>query len=164
MIQTVQSADLAAITDIYNHYIEHSVATFEEVPLQEADIAERVKAVTDLGLPWLVAKDDSGKVTGYAYANQFKNRSAYRFSAEVTVYLAPDLDGKGWGTKLYQALFDALKATEIQTAIGLVTVPNDASAALHEKFGMEKVGQLSRVGYKFGRWLDVGFWQGPVRR
>lgn len=95
-IRTASTADGKALAEIYNHYIVNSTATFEEVVLSAEDMKQRVLAVAELGLPWLVA-EQQGQVVGYAYANRWKERSAYRFSVESTVYLLPDIGSRGWG-------------------------------------------------------------------
>ncbi|MBC3765204.1 arsinothricin resistance N-acetyltransferase ArsN1 family B [Neptunicella marina] len=158
IIRAVNKQDCAAVAQIYNHYVEHTTVTFEEMPVTAADIWLRVQQVQQAGLPWLVLEIED-EVLGYAYASPWKTRSAYRFSVETTVYLADKAKGQGLGTLLYQALFSALKHGGIHTAIGGITLPNDASIALHEKLGMKKMGQFEQVGYKFNQWLDVGYWQ-----
>ena len=109
-------------------------------------------------MPWLVAVIDEA-VVGYAYATKWKERSAYRFSVESTIYLANGTEGKGVGSVLYQALFNKLKLKGINNVIGGIALPNPASVGLHEKMGMEKVAHFSKVGFKFDEWLDVGYWQ-----
>lgn len=161
LIRPAETADAAAICEIYNHYIEHTVITFEEVLLTAGDIDQRLQDINAIGLPWLVA-DVQGVVIGYAYAGKFRDRSAYRYTAEVTVYLAPAGTGQGAGTRLYNALFEALRERSIHIVIGGITLPNVASVALHEKMGMEKVAHLEEVGCKFGKWLDVGYWQATL--
>ena len=161
LIRPAETADAAAICEIYNHYIEHTVITFEEVLLTAGDIDKRLQDINAIGLPWLVA-DVQGVVIGYAYAGKFRDRSAYRYTAEVTVYLAPAGTGQGAGTRLYNALFEALRERSIHIVIGGITLPNVASVALHEKMGMEKVAHLEEVGCKFGKWLDVGYWQATL--
>ncbi|MCW8092588.1 GNAT family N-acetyltransferase [Alteromonas sp. ASW11-130] len=158
MISTASLDDSPAIAKIYNHYIQHSVATFEEFLITPSGIQERMKKVQAANLPWLVAMEDS-KIVGYTYASQLKERSAYRFAVEVTVYIDTQARGKGLGTALYLALFEQLKSQGIRSAIGCITLPNEPSVVLHEKLGMQKVGHFSEVGFKFGKWLDVGFWQ-----
>ena len=114
----------------------------------------------DVGLPWLVAEGPAQECAGYAYAGRrHKNRCAYRHSVEVTVYVEPEAVGAGWGTQLYAGLFAALRQTAAHFAVGGIALPNDASVALHEKFGMRKVAHFSEVGFKFDRWIDVGYWQ-----
>jgi phosphinothricin acetyltransferase len=100
-----------------------------------------------------------GNIKGYAYATKWKERSAYRYSVEISVYVDRERQGQGWGTKLYQALFTQLQKLDIHLAIGGITLPNDASIALHEKFGMIKVAHFQEIGFKFEQWLDVGYWQ-----
>ncbi len=132
--------------------------TFEEEPVAAAEIVRRVEEVRSASLPWLVAEDGS-RVLGYAYATPWKVRSGYRFSAEITMYLAPDQAGRGIGSSLYGQLFPMLQARRIHAVMGGIALPNEASVALHEKFGMRKVAHFEAVGFKFDRWIDVGYWQ-----
>lgn len=134
------------------------MVTFEEEPVAAAEMARRLEEVRSASLPWLVA-EDGGHVLGYAYATQWKARSGYRFSAEITVYLAPDQAGRGIGSKLYRQLFPMLLARSIHAVMGGIALPNEASVALHEKLGMRKVAHFEAVGFKFDRWIDVGYWQ-----
>jgi phosphinothricin acetyltransferase len=162
MIRAIIDNDITAITNIYNFYITNSVATFETEPVTVDDMSQRVTKVHSQDFPWLVAENEEGSIVGYAYASTWKERYAYRFTAEITVYLASNNLQKGIGTQLYSALFSSLQQCNITNVIGCVTLPNKASEVLHEKFGMEKVGHFKKVGYKFGQWLDVGFWQGSL--
>lgn len=156
-VRDARPADAAAIAAIYNHYIEHTVVTFEEVPVSADEMAGRVAATAE-SFFWLVA-EVGGEVTGYAYAAPWHKRAAYRHSVETSVYLAHDRFGQGLGTLLYRELIDRLSGRDVHVAIGGVTLPNGASVALHEKFGYTKVAHYHEVGRKFGRWLDVGYWQ-----
>lgn len=158
MIRGASDADADAIAAIYNYYVTDTIVTFEEEPLSRVEIARRIDAVTKAGLPWLVAEED-GEILGYAYATPWKDRIGYRFSVETTVYLAKDCVGRGIGTQLYTELFRLLEKSGIHSAIGGVALPNDASVALHEKFGMKKVAEFESVGVKFNRWINVGYWQ-----
>lgn len=155
------AADAPAIAEIYNHYILNTAVTFEEAPLEAADIGLRLADIEAAGLPWLVV-EAGGSLAGYAYASPWKGRSAYRYSAEVTVYLRRDSDGRGLGSLLFGDLLDALRARGLRSALGVIALPNPTSVALHEKFGMKQVAHLEQVGYKFGRWIDVGYWQGRL--
>ncbi|MEM7381100.1 MAG: arsinothricin resistance N-acetyltransferase ArsN1 family B [Bacteroidota bacterium] len=157
MIRTVVRADAQAIAAIYNHYIENDIATFEEQPITADEMEMRISRIVP-ELPWLVY-EESGAVLGYAYASPWNPRSAYRFSVESTVYLKADIKGKGVGSRLYSALLKQLEAQNIRMVIGGISLPNAASQRLHEKFGYEKVAHFREVGYKFGRWIDVGYWQ-----
>jgi len=152
------AADSAAIAEIYNHYIRHTVVTFEELEITTAEMLERINTVSSASLPWMVAEVD-GQVIGYAYAGRFHNRSAYRFTVETTVYLEKSAGGKGIGTKLYESLLHQLRQQNFHSAIGIIALPNEASVKLHEKFNFKKIGHFSEVGYKFNLWLDVGYWQ-----
>jgi phosphinothricin acetyltransferase len=158
MIRSVKSTDADALARIYNHYIQNTVVTFEEATLSGASMALRINGIETFGLPWLVA-ERGGKIIGYAYATRWKERSAYRHTVEVSAYLSSSLLSKGWGTKLYEALFAALRQSAVHIVIAGIALPNDASVALHEKFGMKKVAHFEEVGFKQGRRVDVGYWQ-----
>ena len=158
MIRQADLADSGKIADIYNHYIQNTVITFEEKTLTANDLAQRIEKVKHAGFPWLVAEENDD-ILGYAYASKWNERSAYKHTAEVAIYLSNSHVSKGWGTTLYQSLFGELRNLPIHIVIGGVTLPNAASIALHEKFGMKKVAHFEDVGFKFGRWLDVGYWQ-----
>lgn len=162
MIRSVLDKDAAYIGKIYNYYISETVATFETEIISPDIISDRIAKVQNDNLPWLVAEDDSGQVIGYAYASKWRERFAYRFSVEITVYLSPNASGAGIGTKLYEALFVELKHRSIHSVIGGISLPNPSSIALHEKFGLEKVAHFKAVGFKFDQWLDVGYWQGLI--
>jgi len=160
MIRAATSEDAAAIATIYNHYVEHTVITFEEEPVPVAAMAERITQVT-VAYPWLVDETD-GQMRGYAYATQWRPRASYRLSAESTIYLAPGETGRGLGTALYRALLEPLRAAGLHCVLGGIALPNPASVALHEKLSFNKVGHLLQVGRKFDAWIDVGYWQKPL--
>ena len=162
MIRRVLEQDIITITEIYNYYISDTVVTFETETISPENILDRISKIQSDDLPWLVAENDIGKVIGYAYASKWRERFAYRFSVEVTVYLSPNSLGKGVGTQLYEALFSELKNCSIHSVIGGITLPNQASVALHEKFGFTKVAHFKEVGFKFNQWNDVGYWQGTI--
>lgn len=156
-IRSCTTRDVPAICAIYNHYIENTVITFEEIPLSVEQMRERIEGYMQL-FPWLVC-EDAGEIIGYAYASKWKDRSAYKHTAEVTVYLHHKHVGKGVGRALYQELIDQLAARKMHTLLACIAVPNAASEKLHEQFGFEKVAHFAEVGFKFNRWLDVGYWQ-----
>lgn len=158
MIRDAQESDCTAIAAIYNHYIRHTFVTFEEDDVVPTDMAARLSKVAAEGFWWLVV-EDAGQVLGYAYATKWQSRAAYRHSVEISVYLHPEHAGKGYGTALYAELFQRLKAKGLHTVIGGVALPNAASERLHERFGMTKVAHFREVGHKFGKWIDVGYWQ-----
>jgi L-amino acid N-acyltransferase YncA len=157
VIRNARATDAAAICHIYNHYILNTTITFEELPLDVAEMAERIKACT-VNLPWIVL-EEKGAVTGYAYAGPWKARSAYRHTVESSVYLSAAETGRGLGTLLYEALFRQLREHTIHAVVAGITLPNQASVALHEKSGFVKVGHFREVGRKFNSWLDVGYWE-----
>lgn len=158
MIRDATVADAPAIAAIYNHYVEHTIITFETTAVADEDIAARIAATTGGGYPWLVA-EESDAVVGYAYATQWSGRCAYRYSAESSVYLAPDAAGRGLGSALYGRLIPQLAGAGMHVVIGGIALPNAPSIALHEKVGMRKVAHFCEVGHKFGEWIDVGYWQ-----
>jgi L-amino acid N-acyltransferase YncA len=156
-IRKVEIKDAKAITAIYNFYIENSTITFEEELLSDEEMAARIESISSL-YPYLVI-EDNGMVVGYAYATQWKARSAYRFSAEVTIYLHQELKGKGIGSTLFRALVEEMRKTNLHVLVGGIAQPNEASVALHEKFGFKKIAQFEEIGFKFGKWIDVGYWE-----
>ncbi len=158
LVRLATSADAAAVAAIYNHYVAETVVTFEETCVPGEQMARRMGEVFAAGLPWLVA-EGAGDVVGYAYATRWRTRSGYRYSVEITVYLAPSCVGQGIGTRLYAALFERLHALGVHAVIGGIALPNPASVALHEKFGLEQVAHFRETGFKFGRWIDVGYWE-----
>ncbi len=156
-IRTVSAADAAAIASIYNWYIANSSCTFEEAPLSAEEMRQRID-LADGDKPWLVLEEE-GELLGYAYATIWKARAAYNRSREVTVYLRNDATGTGRGRQLYEHLIDELRERPIHSLIASIALPNASSVALHESLGFTKVGQFSEVGYKFGEFVDVGYWQ-----
>lgn len=157
-IRPARDSDADAIARIYNRYIAETWVTFETDPVSGAEMAERISETRSAGLPWLVTAQ-ADEVAGFAYASRWKGRCAYRFSVESTIYLAPEHAGRGLGTPLYKALIDAIRALSMHSMIGGIALPNDASIGLHEKLGFRKIGQFTEVGYKFDKWIDVGYWQ-----
>lgn len=158
MLRPATTADATAIAAIYNHYIAESIVTFEEEPVSPEEMARRITLTTGDGFPWLVWVKD-GRMLGYAYAGRWKTRRSYRYSAEATIYLERTATGQGIGPRLYTALIDALKAMGLHVVIGGVALPNPASVALHEKLGFQKVAHFKETGWKFGKWIDVGYWE-----
>lgn len=156
-IRDCTAADVPRVCDIYNHYIRETVVTFEETPLPVAEMARRVAEVQKR-FPWLVIESE-GTVLGYAYASLWKTRSAYRHAIESTIYLAADAVGRGLGKTLYGTLLDRLPQCDVHRVLGCIALPNEPSVALHEKLGFTKIGIFDEVGLKFGRWVDVGYWE-----
>ncbi len=157
MIRNVTKEDLSAICRIYNYYIRHTIVTFEEQEIDVKEMERRVNQVTTK-FPWIVY-EENGSVIGYAYASSWKERSAYRFAVEGTVYLDNNHTGRGVGIKLYEHLLHALKENNIHYIVGGISLPNEASVGLHEKLGFKKCAHFSEVGRKFDQWIDVGYWE-----
>ena len=157
-IRAATQSDAAALADIYNPYILETTVTFEEAAIGPADMAERIAEADGAGLPFLLA-DARDVPIGFAYASKWKGRCAYRHSAEVTVYVGRDHWRCGVGTMLYTRLLDLLQRAGFHAAIGGIALPNESSIALHERLGFTKVAQFREVGFKFNRWIDVGYWQ-----
>lgn len=149
------AADLPAITDIYNHYVLNTHITFDVEPYHWQDRQDWfARFGQNSRYPLLVLAGPDGLI-GYAHSVPLKERAAYDSSVETTIYLKPGAEGHGQGRLLYSALLQALAGQDIHKAYGLIALPNAGSLALHEKLGFVKVGLLSEVGRKFGRYYDV---------
>ena len=157
MIRQVRASDSSAIMDIYNEYILNSISTFEEQPIDAHEMKKRIEVVITK-YPWLVYEENN-ELLGYAYATQWKSRIAYRHTAESTVYLKQEVMTRGIGTTLYKELIHQLRARGIHAVIGGISLPNAPSIGLHEKMGFEKIAHFKEVGFKFNKWIDVGYWQ-----
>ncbi|HXS46820.1 MAG TPA: arsinothricin resistance N-acetyltransferase ArsN1 family B [Solirubrobacterales bacterium] len=149
--------DAAACAAIYAPHVEAGATSFEEEPPGATQFAERI-AHTATTYPWLVAERE-GEVVGYAYACPHRARPAYRWAVEVSVYVAADARDRGQGRALYEELLERLRRQRFQIACAGITLPNDASVALHEGLGFIAVGVYRRIGWKDGAWRDVGWWQ-----
>jgi L-amino acid N-acyltransferase YncA len=157
MLRNVRPDDAPAISDIYNHYVRNSPATFEEVPVSSDEMRKRILE-TSRAYPWIVSEED-GKLLGYCYGRKWRERAAYRHSVEVSTYLDPSAVGKGRGSALLDAILVELCRRGFHCVMGGISLPNDASVALLQKFGLRQVAHFKEVGYKFDRWIDVGYWQ-----
>jgi L-amino acid N-acyltransferase YncA len=157
MIRPVRLSDASDICKIYNEYILNTVITFEENPLSIIEMELRIDNITQ-NYPWFVYEENK-TVIGYTYASKWKERSAYRFSVETGIYIDSKHFGKGIGSDLKRELIKILRERSIHTILCGIALPNPASVALCEKFGFIKVGQLKEVGFKLGKWVDVGYWE-----
>ena len=156
-IRDAELRDAGAVADIYDHYVLNSHATFEVDTVGVEQMASRMHDSLTSGLPFLVAVADD-EIRGYAVAQPYKTRAAYQHSVEISVYVRPQTIATGLGSSLYQKLFERLRRSGVHAVIAGISLPNDASIRLHEKFGMTKVAHFPEVGNKFGRWIDVGYW------
>ncbi len=157
MIREVSPVDVQQICDIYNHYVKNTFISFEEAPVSCDDMGKRIANIT-ASLPFYVYIKNNNLI-GFAYANKWKDRFAYRFSVESSIYLKHDLPGNGFGAKLYKPLLDDLRSKNFHSVIGGIALPNEQSRMFHEKLGFKKVAHFSEVGFKFDRWIDVGYWE-----
>lgn len=154
-VRDATPGDISAVTAIYAHHVLNGVGTFEEVPPDAGEIARRHAAVTDAGYPYLVAEDADG-VAGFAYAARYRARSAYRFTAEDSIYVAPDRARRGVGKALLAELVDRCTALGCRQMIAVVGGgENSGSIALHKALGFAETGRLHNAGYKFGQWTDT---------
>jgi L-amino acid N-acyltransferase YncA len=149
--------DAAGILAIYAPYCESTCISFEIVAPTIAQIQDRIGRITT-DYPWLVAEID-GQIAGYVYASQHHERAAYRWAVDVAVYVAAGQQRRGVGRTLYETLFSILREQEYFKAFAGITLPNPASVGLHESLGFRPAAVFRGVGYKLGRWLDVGWWQ-----
>lgn len=158
-IRAARPADAAAIADIYAPYVATGTISFELEPPDTRTMARRMAASDGL-YPWIVAtQDEEGGVLGYAYATRFRDRPAYDYVVETSIYMSGAVQGQGTGRLLYEALIDTVRHQGFTQAIGVVALPNPGSIALHEAVGFRRAGVYREVGYKQGRWIDVGIWQ-----
>lgn len=160
MVATIRIAvedDAPVLAAIYAPYVLNSVISFESVPPDAEEFGARM-ADCLIDYPWLVAEDD-GRIVGYAYAGAHSGRSAYNWSANISVYLAPDHHRRGIGRGLYDILVNLLRHQGYHSLFAGITLPNSASVALHTALGMKEVGVYKEVGFKFGQWHDV-MWMG----
>src|SRR5260370_25375695 len=155
-LRLVSRDDAAQIAAIYAPFCSETAVSFETVAPDEGAIRERIRAVTDR-YPWLVAVSEEDVVLGYAYAGKHRERSAYRWSVDFTAYLAPAAKRRGIGTKLYTALAEICRQMGYYRAFAAITLPNEASIRLHEKIGFRPIGVYQRVGFKLGKWHNVGW-------
>ena len=155
IIRPVQPQDTAAIAAIYAHHVKTGTGTFEIDPPTMADMQVRIDDVLAKGLPYLVL-ESHGLVLGFAYCNWFKPRPAYRFSAEDSIYLAPEIAGKGWGKSLMAELIAKAERVGVRKLIAVIgDSANLGSVGLHRSVGFSHVGTIAACGWKFERWLDI---------
>ncbi|HEY1750551.1 MAG TPA: GNAT family N-acetyltransferase [Caulobacteraceae bacterium] len=163
IIREAGPGDAAAVAAIYGHHVLTSLATFEEIPPSEAEMAARIAAVRSHGLPYLVAENDGGRVTGFAYAAPFRPRAAYRYTAEDSVYIDPAHVGRGVGRALLGevvAVCEGLGLRQLMAVIG--DSGNAASIGLHRALGFQESGVGRGLGFKQGRWVDIVNMQRPL--
>lgn len=153
--------DLAALTDLYNHYVRETAITFDTEVFTPGQRRPWLLSHPEDGAHRLLVAQDvpSARILGYATSSPFRTKAAYATSVEVSVYCAPGTTGRGLGTLLYTSLFEALRKEDVHRAYAGITLPNEASVLLHTRFGFTPVGTYREVGRKFGRYHDVGWYE-----
>ena len=162
VVRPGESGDLPRLTDLYNHYVETSPATFDLKPASLDARRQWMSRFADAGPHRLLVAIDKGAIAGYATSGKLREKPGYLTSVETTVYVHPDRIGRGIGTLLYAELFAALGREDVHRAYAAIVVPNPASAALHARFGFEPVGLFREAGRKFGRYWDVAWFERPL--
>jgi L-amino acid N-acyltransferase YncA len=163
-IRPATVADLPDIREIYNHYVMNSTVTFDEKAMTLAELKRKFAHVTKLGMPYLVAENPRGQLLGYAYVYPWKEKAAYRYTVENSIYLGPASTGKGLGKVLLARLIDDSKAAGIKEIIAVIADKGaDASIEMHRKFGFKEIGHMGKVGFKFDRWLGTVLMQKSLK-
>ncbi len=158
-VRAATEADVPRLAEIYNHYIEHTPATFDIEPFTVAQRLAWFAHYATTGPHRVLVADEEGTVIGAAWSSQFRPKPAYNTTVETSVYCAPEATGRGIGAALYEALFQALENEPLHRALAGITLPNEASVRLHERFGFRRVALLSEVGSKLGRYWDVAWFE-----
>ena len=160
IIRTANSDDVPAVVAIYGHHVRHGLGTFEEDAPNDAEITRRMADVTSHALPYLVAVDGGGAVLGFAYAAPFRLRSAYRFTVEDSVYIAPEAQRRGVGKALLEEVITRCEAMDLRQMIAVIGDSGNAgSIGLHAALGFEHAGVGRALGFKFDRWVDIVWMQ-----
>jgi phosphinothricin acetyltransferase len=162
LVRAAVSDDLPALTDIYNHYVRTSPATFHLEPVSLEDRREWMGRYADTGRHRLLVATAGDAIAGYATSGKLREKPGYLPSVETTVYVHPDRQKRGVGARLYDALFAALAGEDVHRAYAAIVLPNPASVALHTRFGFAPVGMYREAGRKFGRYWDVQWFERPV--
>ena len=161
-IRPARADDLPRLTEIYNYYIINTPITFDIDPITVEDRRPWFAQFAETGPHRLLVAEDASGVIGYAGSHQFRVKKAYDTSVETTIYCAPEATGRGIGSALYTALFDALRNEDLHMAVAGITLPNAASVALHERFGFVQAGLMHAIGRKFDQYWDVGWYERPM--
>jgi phosphinothricin acetyltransferase len=163
-LRDAEPADIPHMREIYNHYVANTIVTFDEKPVTLAEMRRKFATVSELKYPWLVAVSPGGTVLGYAYVVPWKAKAAYRFTVENSIYLGPASTGKGLGSALMHELLARAKAAGIREVVAVIADQGaDASIRLHERFGFKVIGNMGRVGFKFGHWIGTVLMQKSLK-
>ena len=164
VIRPAETRDLPNIREIYNHYVMNSTVTFDEKAMTLAELRRKFEKASKLKMPFIVAESPSQQILGYAYVYPWKEKAAYRFTVENSIYLGPASTGKGLGKALMQELLDRSKAAGIKEIIAVIADKGaDASIQMHKNFGFKDIGHMGKVGFKFGRWLGTVLMQKSLK-
>ncbi len=163
-IREARPADLPSVREIYNHYVRNSTVTFDERPITLAELKRKFSRMTERRMPFIVAESGGGEILGYAYVYPWKEKAAYRFTVENSIYLGPAATGKGLGTALFAELIDRSKAAGLKEMIAVIADRGaDASIEMHKRFGFKEIGHMGKVGFKFDRWLGTVLMQKSLK-
>ena len=163
-LREARPADLPAVREIYNYYVANSTVTFDEDAMSLKEWKSKFAYLSKLGMPFIVAESPSGQLLGYALVTPWKQKRAYRFTVENSIYLGPAASGKGLGRVLLGELIARSKAAGLKEMIAVIADQGaEASIALHERFGFVEIGRMGRVGFKFGRWLGTVLMQKTLK-
>lgn len=157
MIRKFELKDTSQIVEIYNYYVLNTIITFDKVSFSVEEYASKIKNIS-AKFPCIIFEEEN-EILGYAYASSWRAKPSYNQTVESTVYVKNGIHGKKIGSLLYTELLKQLKELDYHSIIGGISLPNDPSIKFHENFGFEKVAHFKEVGKKFGKWVDVGFWQ-----
>ena len=161
-IRPAATEDLHQVNELYNHYVLHSHVTFDVRPVTMAERVEWFRHYRETGPHRVLVAVAGSEVLGFASSSPYRPREAYETSVETTVYLAPEATGRRLGSRLYSELFRAIEGEDVHRAIGGVALPNEASVALHRRFGFTQVAHFTEQGRKFGRYWDVVYFEKPL--
>ncbi|MCU1577804.1 MAG: phosphinothricin acetyltransferase [Rhodoglobus sp.] len=163
-IRDATTADLPHVREIYNHYVMNSTVTFDEEAMTLADLKHKFQKITTKKMPFLVAESPRGQLLGYAYVYPWKEKAAYRFTVENSIYLGPASTGKGLGKVLLRELIERSKAAGLKEIIAVIADRGaEASIAMHKSFGFKEIGHMGKVGFKFNRWLGTVLMQKSLK-
>ena len=163
-IRNARFEDMPDVREIYNHYVANSTVTFDETPLTLRELRSKFQHVTKLGMPFLVAETSSQQILGYAYVYPWKEKAAYRFTVENSIYLRAASTGKGLGKVLMGELITASKAAGLKEIIAVIADKGaEASIKMHQDFGFKEIGRMGKVGFKFERWLGTVLMQKSLK-
>ncbi len=156
VMRDATAQDLPYVREIYNHYVLNSTVTFDEKPMSLAELKRKFAQIQDKKMPFLVAENPAGQVLGYAYVYPWKEKAAYRFTVENSIYLGPASTGKGLGKALMAELIDRSRAAGLKEIVAVIADKGaDASIEMHKNFGFKEIGHMGKVGFKFDRWLGT---------